>query len=108
MRCTREALSMRAARSSIRFTKCASAPRKARSTRAFLNISIPRAAACTTISPAQIGGFVNEGREVIDSIYKMCLRTEKSKIYPGIPEYFNSEGRGMYHYLTGSDRRLCQ
>ena len=47
-------------------------------------------------------GFVNEGREVIDSIYKMCLRTEKSKIYPGIPEYFNSEGRGMYHYLTGS------
>ncbi len=47
-------------------------------------------------------GFVNEGREVLDSIYRMCLRTEKSKIYPGIPEYFNSEGRGMYHYLTGS------
>ncbi len=47
-------------------------------------------------------GFVNEGREVLDSIYRMCLRTEKSKIYPGIPEYFNSEGRGLYHYLTGS------
>src|SRR5208283_5080569 len=27
---------------------------------------------------------------------------ERSKIYPGIPEYFDSEGRGMYHYLTGS------
>ncbi len=47
-------------------------------------------------------GFVNEGREVIDSIYKMCLHTQRSRIYPGIPEYFNSEGRGMYHYLTGS------
>jgi cellobiose phosphorylase len=47
-------------------------------------------------------GFIREGREVMESIFKMCLRTEKSKIYPGIPEYFNSEGRGMYHYLTGS------
>ncbi len=47
-------------------------------------------------------GFVNEGREVLDSIYRMCVRTEKSRIYPGIPEYFNSEGRGLYHYLTGS------
>ncbi len=47
-------------------------------------------------------GFINEGHEVLDSIFRMCQRTEKSKIYPGIPEYFNSEGRGMYHYLTGS------
>ncbi len=47
-------------------------------------------------------GFVSEGREVLDSIYRMCVRTEKSKIFPGLPEYFNSEGRGMYHYLTGS------
>jgi len=47
-------------------------------------------------------GFVKEGFEVINSIYNMCLNTSVSKIYPGIPEYFNSEGRGMYHYLTGS------
>lgn len=47
-------------------------------------------------------GFVNEGREVLDSIYRMALRTDKSRIYPGVPEYFNSEGRGFYHYLTGS------
>lgn len=47
-------------------------------------------------------GFVNEGSEVIHSIFRMCLRTDKSRIYPGIPEYFNSEGRGLYHYLTGS------
>ena len=26
----------------------------------------------------------------------------RAKIYPGVPEYFDSEGRGMYHYLTGS------
>ena len=47
-------------------------------------------------------GFCQEGFEVINSIYNMCLNTHLSKIYPGIPEYFNSEGRGMYHYLTGS------
>jgi cellobiose phosphorylase len=28
--------------------------------------------------------------------------TSRSKIYPCLPEYFNSEGRGMYSYLTGS------
>ena len=48
------------------------------------------------------GGFVKEGYEVLRSIYKMCMDTEKSKIYPGIPEYFDSLGRGRYHYLTGS------
>jgi cellobiose phosphorylase len=46
--------------------------------------------------------FVQEGFEVLDSLYNMCLNTSLSKIYPGLPEYFNSEGRGMYHYLTGS------
>ncbi|MBU4590237.1 MAG: cellobiose phosphorylase [Candidatus Omnitrophica bacterium] len=47
-------------------------------------------------------GFVKEGFEVLNSIYKMCMHQESSKIYPGLPEYFNSDGRGMYHYLTGS------
>jgi cellobiose phosphorylase len=47
-------------------------------------------------------GFVKEGHEVLSSLQRMCLNTEVAKIYPGIPEYFNSEGRGMYHYLTGS------
>ena len=47
-------------------------------------------------------GFVKEGHEVIRSIYRMCMDTERSKIYPGIPEYFDSQGRGRYHYLTGS------
>ena len=47
-------------------------------------------------------GFVNEGYEVINSIYKMSVDTQRSKIYPCLPEYFNAEGRGMYSYLTGS------
>ena len=47
-------------------------------------------------------GFVKQGFEVLNSIYKMCMNTSVSKIYPGLPEYFNSEGKGMYHYLTGS------
>lgn len=47
-------------------------------------------------------GFVKEGWEALRCIYEMALNTEKSRIYPCIPEYFNSEGRGMYAYLTGS------
>jgi cellobiose phosphorylase len=47
-------------------------------------------------------GLAKEGFRVLQSIYQMSMDTDKSKIYPGIPEYFDSEGRGMYHYLTGS------
>ncbi len=46
-------------------------------------------------------GFARKGYEILQSIYRMAI-DERSKIYPGIPEYFDSEGRGMYHYLTGS------
>ena len=47
-------------------------------------------------------GFVAEGHEVLSGLYGMCQNKEVSKIYPGLPEYFNGEGRGLYHYLTGS------
>ena len=47
-------------------------------------------------------GFVEEGYEVLSSLYKMSINADVAKIYPGLPEYFNGEGRGMYHYLTGS------
>ncbi|MFC1666469.1 GH36-type glycosyl hydrolase domain-containing protein [Candidatus Omnitrophota bacterium] len=46
--------------------------------------------------------FVKEGFEVLNSIYRMSINTKLSKVYPGLPEYFNSDGRGMYSYLTGS------
>ncbi|MBF0511028.1 MAG: cellobiose phosphorylase [Candidatus Omnitrophica bacterium] len=58
-------------------------------------------------------GFARQGFEVLQSIYRMAIDGDKSKIYPGVPEYFDSQGRGMYHYLTGSASwlvltQLCQ
>ncbi|MBI4707461.1 MAG: cellobiose phosphorylase [Candidatus Omnitrophica bacterium] len=47
-------------------------------------------------------GFKEDGWKALSSIFKMALDTEKSKIYPVLPEYFNNDGRGMYAYLTGS------
>lgn len=47
-------------------------------------------------------GFVKEGYRVIKALYRQVSDTEVSRIYPGIPEYFNDRGRGMYHYLTGA------
>ena len=47
-------------------------------------------------------GYVREGHKALQTLADTALRFDTSKIYPGIPEYFNSEGRGMYHYLTGA------
>ncbi len=47
-------------------------------------------------------GFAGEGHQVLQAIYRMCVDSGTSRIAPGIPEYFNSEGRGRYHHLTGS------
>ena len=47
-------------------------------------------------------GFAKAGYKALISLYRQAADFEKSKIYPGIPEYFNDRGRGMYHYLTGA------
>lgn len=47
-------------------------------------------------------GFVREGFRALEALYRHSIDFEKSRIYPGLPEYFNPRGRGMYHYLTGS------
>jgi cellobiose phosphorylase len=47
-------------------------------------------------------GLVSEGWRVLDALYAHCQDFRWSRIYPGIPEYFNPRGRGMYPYLTGS------
>jgi len=47
-------------------------------------------------------GFIDEGWQVLKSISDMAMDSAVSKIYPGLPEYFNLEGEGMYSYLTGS------
>lgn len=46
--------------------------------------------------------FVKEGYKALHTLYRQAADFETSRIYPGIPEYFNSRGRGMYHYLTGA------
>ncbi|MGS0972240.1 MAG: GH36-type glycosyl hydrolase domain-containing protein [Candidatus Izemoplasmataceae bacterium] len=47
-------------------------------------------------------GFVRAGYKVLHAIYQHSMKLDVAKIYPGIPEYFDQRGRGMYHYLTGS------
>ena len=47
-------------------------------------------------------GFVKEGYKALQTLADKAMDFETSKIYPGIPEYFNNDGRGMYHYLTGA------
>ena len=47
-------------------------------------------------------GFVKEGHKALQALADAAMDFETSRIYPGIPEYFNAKGRGMYHYLTGA------
>lgn len=47
-------------------------------------------------------GFAKEAYEVFKSLYDLSNDRVKSKIYPGVPEYFSAEAKGMYHYLTGT------
>ncbi len=47
-------------------------------------------------------GMVFEGFQVLDELYRHCQDFSVSRMYPGLPEYINSRGRGMYPYLTGS------
>lgn len=47
-------------------------------------------------------GFAKEGWKALKTLADNALDFDTSHIYPGIPEYFRSDGRGMYHYLTGA------
>lgn len=47
-------------------------------------------------------GLAPEAWQVLEGLYMQSQDFGKSRIYPGIPEYFNPRGRGMYPYLTGS------
>lgn len=47
-------------------------------------------------------GFAKEGYKVLKALSDQALCFEKSRIYPGLPEYFDQTGRGVYHYLSGS------
>lgn len=47
-------------------------------------------------------GFVKEGWKALKTLADTALNFSVSHIYPGIPEYFRADGRGMYSYLTGA------
>lgn len=47
-------------------------------------------------------GFAREGWKVLELLYRQSADFEVSRTLPGIPEYFDERGRGMYPYLTGS------
>ncbi len=46
--------------------------------------------------------FAKEGFKVIKSLYEQSADFDSGRIYPGIPEYFDPDGRGMYTWLTGA------
>lgn len=46
--------------------------------------------------------FAKEGWKALRTLADAALDFRTSRIYPGIPEYFRADGRGMYHYLTGA------
>lgn len=47
-------------------------------------------------------GFIQTGFKVLSEMYAHCQDFPTSRMYPGLPEYINPKGRGMYPYLTGS------
>ena len=49
-------------------------------------------------------GYALQGYKVIKSMYDQSVRegADGGRMYPGIPEYFGGDGRGMYPYLTGA------
>ena len=46
--------------------------------------------------------FIKEGYDVIRSLFEKGVDFQTSCMYPGIPEYFDQKGRGLYAYLTGA------
>ena len=47
-------------------------------------------------------GYAPQAYKVLNHIYQQSINFQVSRMYPGIPEYFNNRGRGVYPYLTGS------
>lgn len=47
-------------------------------------------------------GFAHQAFQILNNIYKHSTNFSISRMYPGIPEYFDDRGRGVYPYLTGS------
>lgn len=49
-----------------------------------------------------VRGFAAEGWRVLRQLFLQSDDFPNSRLLPGIPEYFDDRGRGMYPYLTGA------
>ena len=49
-----------------------------------------------------VRGHAAEGWRVLEHLFRQSSDFTRGKILPGIPEYFDLRGRGMYPYLTGA------
>lgn len=47
-------------------------------------------------------GFTARAYQVLDEVYQLSTHSKYSKIFPGIPSYFEPDDRGSYAWLTGS------
>lgn len=47
-------------------------------------------------------GYAENGHKVLQALLDAAMNFEKSTMYPGIPEYFDNDGHGLYAYLTGA------
>ncbi len=47
-------------------------------------------------------GFVEEGYRILQMLIRMGTDSAQSKLFPGIPSFFEPDNRGAYAYLTGS------
>lgn len=48
-------------------------------------------------------GFAKEGAKALDTLLNTAMDFAVSKMYPGLPEYFNNDGRGLYPYDRGGE-----
>ena len=46
--------------------------------------------------------FIKEGYKVLKTLLDTAMDFDRSRMYPGVPEYFDNDGRGLYSYLTGA------
>ncbi|MEJ2545175.1 MAG: hypothetical protein P8Y99_13995, partial [Calditrichaceae bacterium] len=47
-------------------------------------------------------GHIDEGHQILDDIFNLCIDSATARIYPGIPSYFEPGDHGRYMYLTAS------
>ena len=52
-------------------------------------------------------GHAREGYKVLRTLLDTAMDFDRSKMYPGIPEYFDNQGRGYMHTLPELPAGIC-